>query len=357
MTDDKEREVFMESINASSGPARIIDRTTIYEAVMKMYNQEEIALEYPLFIKFTGELGIDEGGVQRDMLTAFWDEAYTRLFEGSTTVIPMIHSQMDMSTFTTLGKVVSHGFLATGIIPDRIGLPSQLVALIGPDVKLLPTVLLNAFLDYISVAERELFKAAQEKTTFEPDFSSQILSVLSRFGCRVVPTPSSLIAITENAARFEFCLKPAAALATMYSGIPSCHRAYWDGKSADVLVKLHHRLTVTPSKVLAMLDVSSFISPVEERVYGFLISMVGNMTQRELKLFLRFVTGCSVCLSSKINVKFSDLTGVARRPTASTCDFTLVLPTSYLNDDDFYGEFKQIFDSTEREFAWRIDER
>ena len=80
------------------------------------------------------------------------------------------------------------------------------------------------------------------------------------------------------------------------------------------------------------------------------------MKMRELKLFLRFVTGCSVCITSKIEVKFNNLAGVARRPIARTCDFVLELPTSYLNDDDFCCEFNTIFNTTEHEFWWCMEE-
>ena len=227
--------------------------------------QDSIISEYPLYVKFSKERGIDEGGVQRDMFTAFWDDAYTRLFEGSATVIPMVHSHMDMSTLVTLGKIISHGYLATGIIPDRIALPSLLAALLSPGVRISRVVLLDAFLNYISTAEREIFKGALEvQDSFQPDLLDQIIGVLSRFGCRVVPTLLSLTNMIEQAARYEFCLKPAAALATIYSGIPLCHKPYWNKKSPDEIAALHSRLTANPSKVLAMLDASTIRSPAEE---------------------------------------------------------------------------------------------
>ena len=60
------------------------------------------------------------------------------------------------------------------------------------------------------------------------------------------------------------------------------------------------------------------------------------MQVTELRLFLRFVTGASVCILPKINV------GFAWRPIAHTCDSTLELPTSYSNYEDFFAEFKAI---------------
>ena len=52
----------------------------------------------------------------------------------------------------------------------------------------------------------------------------------SQFGGRMVPATSLLISIIEQGARYEFCLKPAAALAIIHSGIPLCHKSYWNEK-------------------------------------------------------------------------------------------------------------------------------
>ena len=215
----------MESIGASSGPMHVVDRAAILKTVFNLYEKESIALEYPMCVKFEGEVGVDEGGVQRDMYTAFWQEAYTHLFEGSTTVIPMVHSQMDLQVYALLGRVISHGYLATGILPDRITLPSLLVALLGPSVTVSTSILLDAFLDYVSATERAILKQAIDNHdgSFEVD---QIVAILSRFGCRAVPTPASLISMIEQAARYEFCLKPAAALSAIHSGIPSNHKHF-----------------------------------------------------------------------------------------------------------------------------------
>ena len=344
----------MKSINASSGPTHLVDRATIFKSVLTIYEQESV---YPMFIKFVGEIGVNEGGLQRDMFTAFYEEAYAHLFEGATTVIPMVRCQMDMATYALLGRIISHGYLVTGILPDRIALPSLLVALLGPSVKISTSTLLDAFLDYISATERTVLKKALDNcnATYKPEELDQIIAILSRFGCRMVPTPSLLISIIEQAAKYEFCLKPAAALAIIHSGIPLCHKSYWNKKSPEDIVSCHFKLIATPAKVIAMFDPLNVLSPAEERIYGYLISMIGNMQVPELKLFLRFITGCSVCIGSAITVTFNSLSGLARRPIAHTCDFTLELPVTYVNYDDFYGEFKCILDSTKEEFSWQFD--
>ena len=65
------------------------------------------------------EEAVDDGGVQRDMFSAFWVDAYSHLFEGAKT--PMVQPGIDIGTFS---KLVSHGYLACGFLPVRIALPS-----------------------------------------------------------------------------------------------------------------------------------------------------------------------------------------------------------------------------------------
>jgi len=67
----------------------------------------------------------------------------------------------------------------------------------------------------------------------------------------------------------------------------------------------------------------------EERILGYLPQCVRNMSTDELRQFLRFVTGSSVCLSCQIEVTFNNLEGIARQPLAHTCQPSLELSLLY----------------------------
>ena len=163
---------------------------------------------------------------------------------------------------------------------------------------------------------------------------------------------SNLVTLIEQVARYEFCIKPAAAIVLLHSGIPLNHATFWATKNASDIQSLHHRLTATPSKVISKIDLSEASNPSEERVCGYLMTMIGNMQPLELRLFLRFIAGASVCIAPKIEIMFNSLSGLARRPIAHTCDFNLELSTAYTNYDDFYGDLKSILTSTGEEFSW-----
>ena len=76
----------------------LIERTNVYEDVIDLYREGDIVGEYPIFISFRGELGVDDGGAQRDMFSAFWEQAFDKLFEGITILIPMLHPQSDLTS-------------------------------------------------------------------------------------------------------------------------------------------------------------------------------------------------------------------------------------------------------------------
>ena len=105
-----------------------------------------------------------------------------------------------------------------------------------------------------------------------------------------------------------------------------------------------------------MLEIPDTVNPAEDRVVVFLNTMIGNMTNHEdLRNFLRFVTGASVCLGTKIHVQFNHLSGFARRPTSFTCDCVLVLAIDYINYEDFIKDFRSVLKATRDDFAWLID--
>lgn len=80
---------------------------------------------------------------------------------------------------------------------------------------------------------------------------------------------------------------------------------------------------MSPAKVLEMLDEAQGAESNQERVLTYLRQYVGSMNNEDLGQFLRFVTGSSVCMPTKIQV--STLTGMARRPIAHTCEPSLEL--------------------------------
>ena len=204
-----------------------------------------------MFVKFSDE---DEGGVQRDMFTAFWDQCYSLLFDGCSTLVPLLHSQMDLTEFITVGRVMSHGYLATGILPDRIALPVLIIALLGPGTVIPDHIYIEAFMDFLSITERQTVTKAMNSTdnNFQRELLNQLVCILSRFECRQLPAPLSLLKMIVQAAKYEFLIKPAAVLSLLHSGVPSIHQPFWKNKSVQDIYTLHCSVVATPEKVIAL---------------------------------------------------------------------------------------------------------
>lgn len=169
-----------------------IKRTNLYKDVLDLYREGDIVGEYPISISFQGELGVDNGGVQRDMFSAFWEQGYSMMLEGATLLTPMIHPQSDLSLFSIIGRILSHGYLVTGIIPIRIALPTLTRILLGPTATISPNVLMDSFLDNISSFDRDTLKRAlafSNDGVFSSETRDELTSTLAKFGCRLMPTP------------------------------------------------------------------------------------------------------------------------------------------------------------------------
>ena len=348
----------MEEIQAAFGKEHSIERTKVYQDVLNLYRGNKIVNECPIYITFKGERGIDSGGVQRDMFSSFWEAAYNMLFEGSNLLTPMIHPQTDLAVFPTIGRILSHGYLVTGILPVRIALPTLISMLLGPAISISKEVLLDTFLDFVSAEERKTMQEAlayNEKDEFPSHLQEDLEKVLANFACRLLPKPSALPSVIEQVARYEFISKPAAAISMIYSGIPENHREFWSRQSPDTMAELYRHLTLNPRKVIKMLHFPEACSPQQERVFGYFRTMIGNSSPNELRLLMRFITGSCVCSSDKITVQLNGLSGLATRPTAHTCGCVIELPTSYSNYDDFCNDFRCIFAQTKDEYTWQMD--
>lgn len=343
------------TLDTRNGLLRSVSRCNVFEDVLKMYKEEPVLNEYPMDVEFKGEMAVDQGGVTRDMFSAFCEKCYSALFEGSTLLVPMLSPQTDTSVFPVVGCIISHAYLVSGFLPVRIALPCIIGILCGPGAHMSQSILCEAFLDYISATERSLFKDAlsTHSSAFSPDVQEKLLSTLSRFGCRQMPTPSNLKTCLLQVAHFEFCCKPAAAISLMHSGIPPTHSEFWRTRSVQGVCSIYRTLAVSCSKVLDIIKLPDALNLAEERVSGYLVEMIGNMSSSHVQRFLRFTTGSSVLTVASLSVQFNRLSGLARRPIAHTCSCVLELPVCYTNYSDFHSEWMSVLNDPE--LCWMMD--
>ena len=319
-----------------------------------LLSNDEILEEYPLKIRFSNEVAIDTGGVCRDMFSGFWEDAYSRFFDGSTLLTPALHANVDMSLLPQLGRILSHGFLACGYLPVRVAFPCLAGILVSPTIEIPSSVVVQAFSESLCSFEAAIIKEALsvEGQYFSSTLVEKLFGILSRYGCRVCPPPSQLKSQLYHIAKFEFQTKPLAALHGIGSGIPPKEKSFWASFSVGLLHSLYLALSATAEKVLTILDEPIAANPSEARVFEYLKQYIGNMNNAEARRFLRYTTGSSVLISQRISVTFNGLTGLARRPIGHTCGCILELPSTYLSYVEFEDEFKSIL--SDDEYAWEM---
>ena len=348
----------MISLSLEYGLTHTVQRGDIFNGVISLYqnNREQILQEYPFRIKFQGERAVDFGGVARDMFSAFYEETYERLFDGSSLLCPTVHPEMEMSVLTTVGFVISQAYMVTGILPVRIAFPCLAHSLLGTSATIPKSIIVEAFQDFISTHESNIVKRALEEVKQQlPAFSSEVksglISLLGHFNSRQVHSPGTFHQQVTNVATYEFLIKPTAALAMIHSGVPQQHRPFWDRMGVTGLLSLYQAQCACPATVLSMIEDAEGQNASQERILRYLCQFIGNMGSDELHTFLRFVTGSSVCSALKIEVEFN-MSGASRRPIAHTCTPSLELPSTYATYTEFVSEFRKCMAS---EYSWIMD--
>ena len=144
--------------------------------------------------------------------------AFEKFFDGSGSVVPVSHPTMDMSIFPMLGKILSHGYIACGFLPVHISFPVIAAVLLGPDVKISDTILCRSFITYLSYHDACILKSAFSEIgskAFSCNLQSSLMILLSKYGCRQVPSLENVKSLVTKVARHTFVVKPLASLYAM----------------------------------------------------------------------------------------------------------------------------------------------
>lgn len=103
-TDAREKFVAEEFEETASSTSYDVNRATIFRDFVQLYSDHpDLVFHFPIRISFMDEGEVDFGGVARDCFSAFWEQAYTTIFDGSALLSPSSH--VSPSKFSNLGKI------------------------------------------------------------------------------------------------------------------------------------------------------------------------------------------------------------------------------------------------------------
>ena len=91
-------------------------RSTLRTDVMHTYSAGDVLQYRALEVTYLNEKALDDGGVTRDLFSAFWEEAYVEYFDGpsSNQLTPSIFPSVDLSSYVVLGSIMVLGYLVSG---------------------------------------------------------------------------------------------------------------------------------------------------------------------------------------------------------------------------------------------------
>ena len=105
------------------------------------------------------------------MFSAFWGKAYLKNFDGESLLVPAIHPNTNIAIFPTLGTILSRGFMVCGYLPVRIAFPVLAAAICGPGVQSSDAILLESFVDYLTIHKSSVIPNSIAQSGPKPTFS------------------------------------------------------------------------------------------------------------------------------------------------------------------------------------------
>ena len=91
--------------------------------------------------------------------------------------------------YQSLGTILSHGYLLCSFLPTRIAFPALASILLGSAAKIPKNILIESFAESLSSVEASVIKKALTSTDreFSAEMKANLISILSRYGCRICP--------------------------------------------------------------------------------------------------------------------------------------------------------------------------
>ena len=103
---------------------------------------------------------------------------------------PTVHAGLDISLLHTLGRILSHGYLACGYIYTyQFVLHSQHLQLLGADITITADILLDIFRDGLTPVDQSVIALAiSNKGQLTQDLTPKLVDIFSHFDCLQMPT-------------------------------------------------------------------------------------------------------------------------------------------------------------------------
>lgn len=302
--------------------------------------KDPLILNYPLKYSLVNERGRDEDGVSRDVCTAFWNEFLDRAAEGAELRVPSLSPKWQKDEWRAVGRILAKGYMDQGYFPMRLA-PAFTTALLFGEHAVSANMLFESFLLYLSQSERDLINTALQED-LDSEAQDELMDMLDRLGVKIIPKRENLKAILLKVAHKQIIQEPKYALDNMAAVAAEYLKTTIN--TPEQLQAMYIDKKPTCRKVLKLIEAHP-VTPPEKQAHQFLQQYIRGLDEMGLRKLLRFTTGSDIISVSRIEVVFTNLEGLSRRPIAHTCGAVLELPFTYNSYPELRMEMENVLSS------------
>ncbi|CAI5671030.1 unnamed protein product [Oreochromis niloticus] len=313
-----------------------LHRVTIMEEMISQFKDPALLI-HPLKYTYIDEKGADADGVSRDVYAAFWSEFVDNTAEGEEFRVPSLSPKWQEEEWKSMGRILLKGFQDHGYFPCRLA-PVFTVALIFGENQVSDDLLFESLLFYLSQSDRDLITRALKEDLSDED-RDEVLDLMDRLDVSVLPTKENLKGLLLKVAHKQLIQKPAYAAEKM--SLVASHFLKEAFQSPQDVLQMYEDKKPTTRKLLKLLTASP-TTQAEKQSFRFLHQYIRGLDDTGLRRMFRFLTGSDVICVDKVEVLFTPVDGLARRPVAHTCGPLLELPWTYTSYPELRNELDNV---------------
>ena len=288
-------------------------------------------------------------GVLRDVFSLFWKETYDSLFIGENERVPCVRHDYQREEWVAVGRILVKGYLTCQYLPVLLS-QMFLACLFWGESAVSSYMLTQSFRNYISADEKRVIDQclAGDMQWDDKDEMDQLLEVLSNYDCRSKVNSENIVHIIEEIAHKELLQKPQYIADCWKEIVCTLLPSFPDLTALSTRYEL---LIPSTSKLLSCLQANPESDGERDSLKFLKRYIKGLDTPQKLSKFVRFISGSELMLFDAIQVHFTNLAGLGRRPIAHTCNTLLELSSTYQSYPELREEFSAILTSD----YWEMD--
>ena len=132
------------------------------------------------------ELGVDNRGVFRDALSAFWSLFYHSCTVGEQKRMPVVRQDFQILEWTAIARIFVKGYKDANVFPIKLSKVFICTVLFNEEV-ITNDLMLESFLSYISSDEKDLVTEALNNDELSEEQNEEWEKFLERFGSPKIP--------------------------------------------------------------------------------------------------------------------------------------------------------------------------